>query len=80
MDHTSAGAGGIWWWSGVFVVELDDTVVVAVIVSEEDIFVCSMMLVSPLRIPFRSEAVGVDILSSFLQMIEAATMYDWLVC
>jgi len=84
MDHTSGGGGCAWWTAELCVPEvvlLDGVAVVVVVdVSEEDMFVFSTMLVSPFRIPLRSEAVGVDIRSSVLRMTEAATIYDWLVC
>ena len=54
--------------------------VVVMDASVENIFVCSIIFVSVFKIPLRSEAVGVDIRSSVLLIVEAATIYDWLVC
>ena len=80
MDPTSAGGGGFWWWSAVVDVTPLPGVAAGAGAPEEEMLVYSVTLVSPFRIPFRSDAVGVDIRSSVLLITWDATMYDWLVC
>lgn len=79
MDPTSAGGGGFWWWSAVVDVTPLPGVAAGAGAPEEEMLVYSVTLVSPFRIPFRSDAVGVDIRSSVLLITWDATMYDWLV-
>lgn len=81
IDHTSAGDEVVCLWFTVWVLEVEvlDGVIV-MDASVDNIFVCSIIFVSVFKIPLRSEAVGVDIRSSVLLIVEAATIYDWLVC